>query len=65
MTWEAGNTKRERAAIERPSGGAGAKEWAYQIIENDQNGIRSKSSLPLVMAKAALAGRSVSPRAAA
>ncbi len=31
-----------------------AKDWARRIIENDRNGIRSQSSLPLQMAKAAL-----------
>lgn len=35
----------------------GSKDWARRIIENAANGIHSKSSLPLKMARAALAER--------
>ena len=37
----------------------GGKDWAHAIIKNDAAGIRSRSSLPLKMARAALAERSV------
>lgn len=37
----------------------GGKDWAHRIIANDAAGIRSRSSLPLKMARDALAERSV------
>lgn len=37
----------------------GGKDWAHRIIDNDRNGIRSRSSLPLKMARAALEERRV------
>lgn len=44
---------------------SGSKDWARRIVENDRNGIRSRSPLPLKMAKAALAERSVMGQGAA
>lgn len=40
-----------------PGRSGGNKDWARRIIENAANGIHSKSSLPLKMARAALAER--------
>lgn len=42
----------------RRGGSGGDKEWARRIVENDARGYRSKSSLPLKMAKDALRERS-------
>lgn len=38
---------------------AGGKDWARRIIENDKQGVRSRSSLPLKMARAALAEKTL------
>jgi hypothetical protein len=44
-------------ASRRVARGGGNKDWARRIVESAANGIHSKSSLPLKMARAALAER--------
>lgn len=53
------------APVVAPRSEHDGKQWARDIIARDLQGIRSKSSLPLHMARAALAERSIFAGAAA